>query len=135
VIILVKVTFKPMEEVIIHDSVHYQLEDLVKLITINVNPGARTAPLTWAKGVAFTYILLLPDTSEAVAKDLLEGKTHWFNVQWTLMPEYKKEIEVEDTKVTIPIADLTSNSLICDVAEALKQQAEQSAKPVKTRAK
>jgi hypothetical protein len=81
VIILVKVTFKPMEEVIIHDSVHYQLEDLIKLITINVNLGARAAPLTWTKGVVFTYILLLPDTSEAVAEDLLEGKTHWFNVQ------------------------------------------------------
>jgi len=132
---MVKVTFKPMEEVIIHESIQYSLEDLVKLITINVNPGARTAPLTWAKGVAFTYILLLPDTSDTVAEDLLAGKTHWFNVQWTPMPEYKKEIEVEETKVTIPVADLSSNSLICDVAEALKQQAEQSTKPIKTRAK
>jgi hypothetical protein len=133
--VLVKVTFKPMEEVIIHDSVRYQLEDLVKLITINVNPGARTAPLTWARGVAFTYILLLPDTSEAVAEDLLEGKTHWFNVQWTLMPEYKKEIEVEDTKVTIPIADYSANSLFCDVADALKQQAGKPVKPVKAHTK
>jgi hypothetical protein len=122
-----------MEEVIIHDSVRYSLEELVKLITINVNPGGRTAPLTWAKGVAFTYILLLPDTSEAVANDLLEGKTHWFIVQWTSMPQYQKEIEVEDTKVTIPIADMSANPLICDVADALKQQTEATTKPVKTR--
>jgi hypothetical protein len=133
--VLVKVTFKPMEEVIIHESVQYSEEALVKLITINVNPGARTAPLTWAKGVVFTYILLLPDTSEAVASDLLGGKIHFFNVQWTLMPEYKKEIEVEDTKVTIPIADLSANQLFCDVADALKQQTEIPMKPVKTRAK
>jgi hypothetical protein len=133
--VLVKVTFKPMEEVIIHDSVRYSEEELVKHITINVNPGARTAPLTWASGVAFTYILLLPDTSEAVAEDLLEGKTHWFNVQWTLMPEYKKEIEVEDTKVTIPIADYSANSLFCDVADALKQQAGKPVKPVKAHTK
>lgn len=132
---MVKVTFKPMEEVIIHDSVHYSLGDLVKLITINVNPGARTAPLTWAKGVAFSYILLSPETSEAVAEDLLEGKTHWFSVHWTLMPQYKKEIEVEDTKVTIPVADLSANPLFCDVADALKEQAEASIKPVRARAK
>jgi hypothetical protein len=111
------------------------MEELVKLITINVNPGARTAPLTWARGVAFTYILLLPDTSETVADDLLAGKTHWFIVQWTLMPQYQKEIEVEETKVTIPIADMSANPLISDVADALKQQAEGTIKPAKTRAK
>jgi hypothetical protein len=135
VIALVKVTFKPIEEVIIHDSVHYPLETLVKLTTINVNPGARTAPLTWAKGVAFSFISLLPDTSETVAEDLLEGKIHWFNVEWTIMPQYQKEIEVEQTKVTIPLADLSANPLFCEVADALKQQTETPTKPVKIRAK
>ncbi len=35
---LIKVTFKPWDEVVIHESMHYSLEDIVKLVSFGVQP-------------------------------------------------------------------------------------------------
>jgi len=117
---LVKVTFKPWEEVIIHESVRYSLEDLVKIFSIGVGPGGRTQPLLWAKGVVFSYVIMAPTANEVV-EEQLDGKVHWLSTQWALMPEYKKEILIQEINAKIPVADVSANSLLCAVAEALKK--------------
>ena len=42
---MVKVTFNPWEEVIIHESIYYSLPDLVKLCSIGVGPGGLAGAL------------------------------------------------------------------------------------------
>jgi len=121
VVTLVKVTFKPWEEVIIHEAIRYSLEDLVKLLSIGVPPGGRTSPVLWAKGVIFTLAAMPPATSEII-KEQLEGKIHYAAVQWASMPEYKKEILIEDLNARIPIAYVSASPILCDVAEALKEE-------------
>lgn len=36
---MVKVTFKPWEEVIIHEATHHSLDDIVTLSSMGVQPG------------------------------------------------------------------------------------------------
>lgn len=131
--ILVKVTFKPVEEIVIHDSVHHSLEDLKRLLSLSAELGGRTQPLLWAEGIAFFYAQMPSETSETVAEDQLEGKIHWVTVQWALMPQYKTQIEIEDIKAVIPVANVSANSSLCAVADALKKQTEPTTGQDKTK--
>lgn len=117
---MVKITFKPWEEVIIHEVLHHSLHDLVTIVSIGVQPGGRTAPLLWAKGVAFTLAVMPP--SPEIIKEQLEGKVHWIAMNWALMAEYKKEISIPEINAAIPVVDMSVSPIMCEVADALKKQ-------------
>jgi len=119
---MVKVTFKPWEEVIIHEVIHYSLEDLIKISSLGVQPGGLTAPLRWAEGVVFRSAGMPP--TEDVIKENLQGKVHWSSVTWALMPEYKNVILIKDINAKIPIINVSATGILCDVVKALKRQAE-----------
>jgi hypothetical protein len=116
---LVKVTFRPWEEVVIHESIRYNLEDLVRQSSIGVQPGGLAPPLQWAEGVAFRAVTMPP--TDDVVKENLTGKVHWGAVQWALMPKYQLVIPISDINAKIPIIDVSANTILCDVAKALKE--------------
>jgi hypothetical protein len=113
------VTFKPWEELVIHESIRYNLDDLVKQCSIGVQPGALAAPLQWADGVAFSPMPMPP--TDDVIKESLIGKIHWSAVSWALMPKYEPFIPIGDINAKIPIINVSSNAILCDVAKALKE--------------
>lgn len=115
-----KVIFKPWEEVIIHESIYYPLQDLIQLCRIGARPGGLTSPLRWAEGVVFRYAPLL--ATEAVIKEMLEGKVHWTAVEWALMPKYQDVILIKEINARIPIIDVSKTSTLRDVAKILKKQ-------------
>jgi len=117
---LVKITFKPWEEVIIHDSNHYSLEDLLKIHSMGVQPGGLARPLSWAEGVVFQPVPMPP--SDDIVKEQLQGKIHWIGVTWALMPEYKNVIMIQDINAKIPIVNVSATAVLCEVAKALKEQ-------------
>ena len=117
---MVKVTFKPWEEVVIHESIYYSLEDLVKLCSIGVGPGGLGAALRWAEGVVFR-VSPMPPTDEVV-RETLQGKIHWNAVEWALMPQYKDVIPIREINAKIPIINVSATAAICDVAKVLKKQ-------------
>jgi len=119
---LVKVTFKPWEEVVIHEAIHYSLEDLIKLSSTGVQPGGLAPSLRWAEGVVFRA-QGMPPTDEVVRENL-QGKVHWSSVEWALMPEYQNVILIKDINAKIPIINVTATAILCDVAKALKNQAQ-----------
>lgn len=119
---MIKVTFKPWEEVIIHESIHYSLEDLVKLVSLGVQPGGLTQPLKWAEGVAFIHIGM-PPTDEIIKEQML-GKIHWNSMEWALMPKCESFIPIKDINAKVPIVDVSGNTIFCAVAKALKEQLE-----------
>jgi len=119
---LVKVTFKPWDEVVIHESMYYSFEDLVKLVSLGVQPGGLTQPLQWAEGVAF-IIMGMPPTDEVIKEQLL-GRIHWNNLSWALMPKCASFIPIKDISAKIPIVDVSANTILCTVAKALKGQAQ-----------
>ena len=117
-----KVTFKSWEEVIIHESIRFSLEDFIKLCSIGVQPGGLANPLHWAEGVVFRATLL--PLTEDVVKEMLLGKIHWSAVEWALMPEYRQAIMIGDINARIPIVDVSATATLCEVAEALRATAE-----------
>ena len=118
---MVKVTFKPWEEVVIHEAIHYSLEDLIKLRSIGVQPSALAAPLQWADGVVFRAVGMPP--TDEVVRENLQGKVHWSSVEWALMPEYKNVILISEINAKIPIINVSATAILCDVVKALKERA------------
>lgn len=117
---LVKVTFKPWQEVIIHEAMHYPLDDLIKLFSLGIQPGGLTQPLLWAEGVVFVWMAMAP--TDDIVKENLEGKLHWLSVQWALKPQYEPFIPIKDINAKIPLINVSANAMFCDVAKALKEQ-------------
>lgn len=118
---MVKVTFKPWEEVIIHEEVAYSLDDLIKLNCIGVQPGGLAKPLRWAEGVIFRFAGMPP--KDEVVREQLEGKIHWSLVEWALMPEYKNVIVIHDINAKIPVINVSGTANLCEIAKALKEKA------------
>lgn len=114
-----KVTFKPWEEIVIHETIRYSQEDLVKLCSIGAQPGSLTNPLQWAEGVVFRAIPMRP--THDVVKEMLASKVHWESVDWALMPKYQQVILIGDINARIPIINVSSTAMLCDAAKALKE--------------
>ena len=120
--ILVKVTFKPWEELVIHESIHHSLPDLIKVCGVGVQPGGLAAPLSWAEGVVFRFSRMAP--TDEVFRELLQGKVHWHVVEWALMPQYKQVLPLEEINAQIPVINVSSTTILCEVAKALEEQAQ-----------
>ena len=119
---MVKVTFKPWEEVVIHESIYYSLEDLIKSHSIGVQPGGLAPPIYWAEGVLFRFAPMPP--TDEVVRESLQGKIHWNAVEWALMPERKSVIPISDINAKIPVIDVSVTVALCDVAKALKEHSQ-----------
>jgi hypothetical protein len=117
---MVKVTFKPWDEVVIHEAIYHSFTELVTICSVGAQPGGLQAPLQWAEGVVFRS-QSMPFTDE-VAKELIQGKVHWLAVDWALMPEYQNVIPIRDINAKIPVINVASTAILCDVAKALKEQ-------------
>ena len=116
---LVKVNFKPWEEVVVHESVQHTLDNLVTIQSLGVPTGQLGHRLLWAEGLAFNPSGLPPTTD--VIKENLQGRIHWSSVEWALMPEFKPFIEIPETKVRIPLVNVGANETLSDVAKLLKK--------------
>lgn len=119
---MVKVTFKPSEELIIHESIHHSLPDLISLCSVGVQPGGLAGPLSWAEGVVFRFSRMTP--TDEIFKELLQGKVHWSVVEWALMPQYKQIIPIKEINAKIPVIDVSATTILSEVAKALKEQAQ-----------
>lgn len=120
---MVKVTFKPWEEVIIHEATHHSLDDIVTLSSMGVQPGGLAGPLQWAEGVVFRTTPMPP--TDDVVKESLQGKIHLIYVAWAHMPKYKNVIPIKEISAKIPIVNVSAVAALCDVVKALKRQAEE----------
>ena len=122
VAILARVKFRPLEELIIHESIRHSLADLKKLCSVGVQPGGFAGPLSWAEGVVFRFSRLAP--TDEVFRELLAGKVHWNVVEWALMPQYKQVIPLEEINAKIPVINVSTTAILCEVAKALKSKAQ-----------
>jgi hypothetical protein len=116
---MVKVTIKPWEEVVIHESIKYDFEDFITLCRIGVQPGGLAQPLKWAEGIVFRYGAM-PPTNE-VTKEMLESRIHWISVEWAVMPKYQQVVILSDINAKIPIINVSNTAILCDVAKTLKE--------------
>ena len=119
---MVRVTFRPSEELIIHEAILHSLADLIKLCSVGVQPGGLAGPLSWAEGVVFRFSRMAP--TDEIFRELLQGKVHWNVVEWALMPQYKQVIPLEEINAKIPVINVSTTTILCEVAKALKEKAQ-----------
>ena len=120
---MVKVIYKPWEEVVIHESIQYTLDNLVAIRSFGAPTGGLGGRLLWAEGTAFNPSGMPPTTD--VIKENLQGRVHWSSVEWALMPKFESFIEISQTKVRIPILNVNANEIHQTVAKWLKRSAKQ----------
>lgn len=117
---MVRITYQPWEEIVIHEVVQYSMPALLEMQSFGVPPGSLGRSLMWANEVAFTYAAL-PANDEVVA-DQLKGKMHWGSVAFTLMPTYENAVLLQNANVRIPVADVSGNPTLYAVARWLAEQ-------------
>ncbi len=116
----VKITYEPFKEVVIKEYTRFEkIEDLIYIFA-QLRAGGAPVSLNWANGVVFVYSPLPPDT-EQIMEEFLRGKIYWTNVTFSTMPEYKPILETKE-KIQVPIINVSSNPIIRQVTEWLKQQ-------------
>jgi hypothetical protein len=115
-----KITYKPYDELIIHELVRFRLEDLVNLNALGVQSGGLGKPLFWAAGLAMN-INTLPST-EAVVNNQLNGKAHWAHVAYAPMPRYESYFALKENNVRVPVINASTNPMYNAAATWIKQR-------------
>lgn len=105
----IKITFSPIQELIVHEIVEVNKDDLLReRITPNGN-----MPLCWCNGIIFSFSSL-PLTDE-VSKDYLKGRIHWMEVHFSKMPSYSQMLTLSDeeykTTMNIRVIDTSKSEL------------------------
>lgn len=115
---MVKITYSPIKEIIIHEMVEYSLNDFVKLMTDNVPAGNISPSVKWCDGMAFMSTGL-PSTVDVV-KDQMAGIIHWAWFAYAEMQNYKPIIETA-SKVVLPVVDVSNNDLNKNVVDWVRK--------------
>lgn len=118
---MVRVVFKPWEELIIHEAEMRSLDELVKLQIMGAQPGSLVPGLNWVDGIVFTFMAM---TGSEAIKEQLQGKVHWTYLTFALMQTYQKEILVKEGNIRIPIIDRSNVEIFKEVVKWIRQQFE-----------
>jgi len=122
---LVKISFAPIKELVVHDVDEMSVEDLIRE---RITP-AGNMPLYWCDGILFSFSSL--PMTDAVVEDYLNGKIHWLEVHFTKMPKYTEVIslDAEEYKATMNVRVINTSSsvlhreFIAWLKNSLKEQA------------
>jgi len=117
---LVKVAFKPYEELIIHEHQRFALDDMIRLRCTGMQVGSIAPSFQWAEGLVM-WRETFPQ-NELMTKENLEGRVHWLWVGHSEMREYKPSLVYKETSVIIPVIDLSENPVYGAAARWLKEQ-------------
>jgi hypothetical protein len=116
----VAVKYEPFQEIIIMEKTFFATPEDIARFT-SVIAGGKLAGLYWVDGVVFLYFPL-PASTTAVAKALIEnGRVYWTFVGYSFMPKYEPTIETKE-KMIIPVVNISSDPVLKQVAQWLKEQ-------------
>lgn len=121
---MVKITFSPVNELVIHEALEISLEDLLRE---RVTP-AGNMPIYWCDGIGFTFNSA--PMSEEIIKDYLKGIIHWVEVHYSRMDQYTSLIELTDPNqgsMKIRVLNTTQSELHREFIKWLKLKAQKTA--------
>lgn len=117
---MVNVTFSPVKELVIHEAVRIDLDDLLRE---RITPSGNM-PLYWCDGVMFSFSSM-PMTRDVI-RDYLNGKIHWMEVHYTDARKYLPVVELNDEQykaiMKIRVIDTSKSSLHAEFIKWLKKQ-------------
>lgn len=116
---MVKITFAPIQELIIHETLEVPMDDLLRE---RITP-AGNMPVYWCDGIVFSFSSV-PMTEETV-KDYLKGVLHWAEVHYTPMQNYSTTVELNDphyqSVLKIRVIDTSKSGLHKEFIKWLKK--------------
>jgi hypothetical protein len=118
---MVKITYQPWEEIVIHEAVEYPLAALLEMQSFGVPPGSMGRSLMWANEIAFAYAAM-PANDDVLAEQL-KGRMHWASVVFATMPTYESAVVLQETGIRVPVVDVSGNPSLYAVARWLREHA------------
>ena len=117
---MVKVTFKPYEELIVHEHQRFALDDMIRLRCTGMQVGSISPNFQWSDGLVM-WRETFPQ-NELMTQENLDGRVHWLWVGYSEMSEYKDRLTFKETSVTIPVIDVRNNPVYSAAARWLREQ-------------
>ena len=111
---MVKITFRPYDEVIIHEVMYSKYDDFLFLID-----KEQTIDLRWINGVLFTFYSTFDYPH--IIKQKKDRIRNWELLHFTKMPQYQRTIQSHEGRDII-IQNNQGNDLVSSVLEWLKKQ-------------
>jgi hypothetical protein len=117
---MVKISFSPIKELVVHDLFRMGFEDLVRG---NITPSG-VMPLFWCDGVVYRFTSL--PMSRELSRLYLDGTVHWAEVHYTdNVKDYSQIMELKDENfqggtLKIRIIDMSNSQLHRDFVKWLK---------------
>jgi hypothetical protein len=114
----VKISFSPIQELVIHEALCVQIDDLMRE---RITP-AGSMPIYWCDGIGFSFSSL--PMSDDIIADYMKGKLHWAEIHYAKMNSYTPVIELNDpnfqTSLKIRVIDTSSSALHRELVSWLK---------------
>lgn len=115
---MVKITYSPIKEVVVHEAVSVDFEDLMRS---RVTP-AGNMPLYWCDGILFSFNSM-PMTKDIV-REYVQGTIHWMEVHYCKMDSYEQVVSLTDEQykatMHIRVLDTSKSTLHKDFVKWLK---------------
>lgn len=114
---MVRISYKPAEELIILEKVEYEIQKLAETCALLIDAG-RPLILNWAEGVAFFHTPL-PFNTKELLKERMRGRIYWASVIYASMPQYRSGLKVGARDIPVLA---TPNPVLQKVARWLKER-------------
>jgi hypothetical protein len=117
---MVKISFSPIKELVVHDIFKMDYEDLVRGNITSMG----VMPLYWCDGILYRFASL--PMSRELSRQYLDGTVHWAEVHYSENAgEYKPLMEIKDENyqggyLKVRVIDMSSSQLHKDFIKWLK---------------
>lgn len=117
---MVKIAFSPLQEIVIHEVVAINSEDLLRE---RITP-AGNMPLYWCDGILFSFSSL--PMTEQVVREYLDGRVHWMELHYAAAKNYTPVLELNDEHFSgtqkVRVIDTSNSNLHKELIKWLKGQ-------------
>jgi len=122
-VILMDISIKIWEKLVIHEIIEYKFDDWVKQIAFSSRTSGGGIPtMQWADGIAFSPVNF--PTTNIVMEEQLKGILHWSSISFAIKDKFENQIVRENA--TINLVDVSVNEIFRKVAAELKKQSKYS---------
>ena len=107
----IEIVYSPTTRVVVHEVQHMPREQLLFSMGHGVEAGNIGRGLNWIDGIAFAYGVL-PLDDYKVVDQYLRGTVHFASLVFTEWPEFVPFVELQNSKVRIPLWKTDLPSLV-----------------------
>jgi hypothetical protein len=118
---LVDIEYRPVQKIIIHEVIKYELDDFIQLKAQPRPPNAPPSIVRWADGAVFDY-LAFPQTQELVNQRAKEGTIHWDFIEFAEMREYTEALGNSDGSTQAKVINVSNNTAVSDAIRWIRSQ-------------